>query len=97
MQCVLPRYTHPLGRSGFATPELARRFRAEAFAKHGINATLEPSSVPHTITVLSNVYGEKVRTGLGLRAPLLAPTQSCPGMYDAVRADDHGLYHTADS
>jgi len=57
------RYTHPAGRSGFATPELARRFRAAAFAKHGISSSLESGSVPHTITVLSNVYGEKVRKG----------------------------------
>ena len=57
------RYTHPAGRSGFATPELARRFRAAAFAKHGISSSLESGPVPRTITVLSNVYGEKVRSG----------------------------------
>ena len=74
---IFHRYTHPTGRSGFATPELARRFRTAAFAKHGINASLAPSSVPRTITVLSNVYGEKVRTTEGLqRAPLIALTKA---------------------
>jgi len=51
------RYIHKRARSGFWSPQLAARFREEAYSKHRITM---PPAAPRTITLLNNAHSEKV-------------------------------------
>lgn len=55
--CPRRRYTYKAARSGFWTGDLAQRFRAEAYRRHGI---VMPPAAPRTITLLNNAHSEKV-------------------------------------
>lgn len=55
--CLSNRYIHKRARSGFWSPQLAARFREEAYSKHRITM---PPAAPRTITLLNNAHSEKV-------------------------------------
>lgn len=56
---LICRYTHSEALPGFRTPELGQRFREAAYARHGVKLA---GQAPQTITVLTNVGAEEVRT-----------------------------------
>lgn len=64
---LLDRYSHPGARTGFWTPEIATRFREEAYRKHKIRL---PSAAPRTITLLNNAQNEQVVNEEALQASL---------------------------
>ena len=71
------RYTYKGSRSGFWTGDLAQRFRAEAYRRHGI---IMPPAAPRTITLLNNAHSEKVVSRLATyhcQPPPRHPACSC--------------------
>ena len=54
------RHARKDGRNGFASPELAGRFRAAAFASHGLRQPGLAGGAPKTVTLLTAVGGEEV-------------------------------------
>lgn len=68
------RYTHPLGRGGFATVEHGQQFREAAYQEAHLKqpAPWQLGGAPRTITLLSAVTGEMVCMPLRL-----APASDC--------------------
>ena len=58
------RYTHPAGRGGFASVEHGQQFREAAYKEAHLSqpAPWQLGGAPRTITLLSAVTGEMVRT-----------------------------------
>ena len=66
------RHAREDGRNGFASPQLGDRFRAAAFAGHGLQQPDLAGSAPRAITLLTAVGGEEVM--LMMEAPASCPT-----------------------
>jgi hypothetical protein len=79
------RYSRLDGRSGFATPDLARRFREAAYRGRGMEPPAALGTPPRTITLLSAVRSEEVQ---GLKDATEFP-------FCILRASSIPVYHRA--